>query len=164
MHPTYRTWWVIVAIMASLPIGWRILTWPGFRPAPIDPGMAKAGDELFHHDWKPGDSLSPEGDGLGPVFNERSCVACHNQGSSGGGGSLANNVTTFSVRVGGQKPREGVVHAFAIEGFQETLHDVHPKLPAIVRPKLSQLVPDKRGEGGPLIPMPAGVVVSQVPT
>jgi CxxC motif-containing protein (DUF1111 family) len=36
--------------------------------------------------------MSHNGDGLGPVFNEASCVACHNQGGSGGGGSLRRNV------------------------------------------------------------------------
>jgi CxxC motif-containing protein (DUF1111 family) len=166
MQRSNRAWWVIVAVVAVLPVGWRMLTWQRFRPAVVDKAMAQAGDELFHHVWKADDPLSPDGDGLGPVFNERSCVACHNQGSSGGGGSLANNVTTFSIRLPGQKPREGVVHASATMGFQETLRDVHPELPAIPRPKLEQLVPLARntvstGRNG-LVAMPPGVVVSQV--
>src|SRR5262245_23094107 len=103
-------WWAIVAVVASLPVGWRILTWQHFRKATIDPAMAQAGNELFHHEWRAGDSLSPEGDGLGPVFNEKSCVACHNQGGSGGGGSLANNVISFRVQQGKGKALEGVIH------------------------------------------------------
>jgi CxxC motif-containing protein (DUF1111 family) len=175
MQRSNRAWWVIVAVVAVLPVGWRMLTWQRFRPAVVDKAMAQAGDELFHHVWKVDDPLSPEGDGLGPVFNERSCVACHNQGGSGGGGSLTNNVTTFSIRLPGQNPREGVVHAFATRGFQETLRDVHPELPAIFRPSLGQLTPrpitaatnnsmGRRPEdvGRRPIAMPPGVVVSQV--
>ena len=44
------------------------------------------GRELFVREWLPGDSRSHGGDGLGPMFNESSCVACHNQGGVGGGG------------------------------------------------------------------------------
>lgn len=47
---------------------------------------------LFVHEWEPHDRMSRAGDGLGPMFNERSCVGCHNQGGPGGGGPLANNV------------------------------------------------------------------------
>jgi CxxC motif-containing protein (DUF1111 family) len=90
------------------------------------------------------------GDGVGPVFNAASCVACHNQGGPGGGGGPEHNVTTFTVRdqvvradrlvrVVGAAPREGVVHAFGI-GCQETLQNVHPTLPAVARPSLDQLV------------------------
>jgi CxxC motif-containing protein (DUF1111 family) len=145
-----------------------MLTWQRFRPAKVDPAMVSAGHELFHHQWKAGDELSPEGDGLGPVFNATSCVACHNQGGSGGGGSLANNVTTFSIRLPGQKPREGVVHAFASrDEFQENLRQVHPELPPHKRPVLSELIPMRDaatdGQGRPrLITMPVGVVISQV--
>src|SRR5262245_18626125 len=125
MQRSNRTWWVVVGVIAVLPVGWRMLTWQRFKLANVDSAMAKAGDELFHHQWKANDTLSPDGDGLGPVFNERSCVACHSQGGSGGGGPLEKNVTTFSIRLLAQKPREGVVHAFASkEGFQETLQQV----------------------------------------
>jgi CxxC motif-containing protein (DUF1111 family) len=143
-----------------------MLSWQRFKPANVDPAMAGAGSELFHHVWKADDSLSPDGDGLGPVFNERSCVACHNQGGSGGGGALDKNVTTFSRRLPGQTPREGVVHAHAAKDvFQETLHDVHEDLPRII-PKLDQLVSVRATSSGSgrtsLIAMPPGVVVSQV--
>jgi CxxC motif-containing protein (DUF1111 family) len=169
MQRSNRIRWLIVAVVAVLPVGWRMLTWQRFRPVNVNPAMVSAGYELFHHQWKAGegkDPLSPDGDGLGPVFNATSCVACHNQGGSGGGGSLANNVTTFSMRVGSQKPREGVVHAFAIDGFKETLRDVHPELPARSHPDLAELVPARNSSGAVgaarLIPMPAGVVISQV--
>jgi CxxC motif-containing protein (DUF1111 family) len=172
MRWTNRTGWVILAVVALAPVGWRMLTWQRFKPVNVEPAMAKAGDELFHHVWKAGDALSPDGDGLGPVFNESSCVACHNLGGSGGGGPLDKNVTTFSIRLPGLKPREGVVHARAISlAFQETLHDVHPELPNKVKPSLAELVPltgraaqrsASFGSAPRLITMPPGVVVSQV--
>src|SRR5947209_2047877 len=105
MQRSNRTWWLVVGVVGVLPVGWRMATWQRFKPVNVDPAMASSGDLLFHHQWKPDDTLSPDGDGLGPVFNANSCVACHNQGGSGGGGSLDNNVTTYSKRTPGQKPQ-----------------------------------------------------------
>lgn len=50
------------------------------------------GAEIFAREWIPGDARSHGGDGLGPVFNDSSCVACHNQGGVGGGGPASKNV------------------------------------------------------------------------
>src|SRR5579871_6718199 len=55
-----------------------------------------AGAVLFEHEWEPNDALA-KGDGLGPVFNGRSCVECHFQGGVGGGGTIDHNVTAFEV-------------------------------------------------------------------
>jgi CxxC motif-containing protein (DUF1111 family) len=60
-----------------------------------------AGKELFTREWLPGDKRSHAGDGLGPVFNARSCVACHHQGGTGGAGPKQTNVTIVSVFVAG---------------------------------------------------------------
>src|SRR6516225_1551420 len=126
----YRLWYLLALIVALVPpsLGWL------FRPGPnvqvVDMSMAHAGEILFKRDWQVKDSNCPEGDGLGPVFNASSCVACHNQGGPGGGGSIEHNVISFSVRQGKEKPREGVLHARAIrEEFRERLSDVHPNLP-----------------------------------
>ncbi len=57
------------------------------------------GKELFQREWIPNDPRSHGGDGLGPVFNDSSCVACHNLGGPGGGGAASKNVdiiTAFS--------------------------------------------------------------------
>src|SRR5689334_18746897 len=43
------------------------------------------GRQIFLREWMPGDARSHGGDGLGPVFNDSSCVACHNAGAPGGG-------------------------------------------------------------------------------
>jgi CxxC motif-containing protein (DUF1111 family) len=48
------------------------------------------GKELFTREWLPGDSRSHAGDGLGPLFNARSCVACHHLGGVGGAGPKAH--------------------------------------------------------------------------
>jgi CxxC motif-containing protein (DUF1111 family) len=50
------------------------------------------GAEIFAREWIPGDKRSHGGDGLGPVFNDSSCVACHNQGGIGGAGPASKNV------------------------------------------------------------------------
>lgn len=55
-----------------------------------------AGKELFEREWTANDPLA-SGDGLGPVFNARSCVACHSQGGTGGGGNVSHNVVHFEV-------------------------------------------------------------------
>lgn len=75
-----------------------------------------AGKELFSHKWEPHDPLSAAGDGLGPVFNEVSCAACHFQGGVGGGGGMKQNVSAFEVlpTEGHPQPTGGVVHTFAI--------------------------------------------------
>ncbi len=55
------------------------------------------GRELFLREWLPNDPLSHGGDGLVPVFNESSCVECHNQGGAGGGGPASNNVAVLTI-------------------------------------------------------------------
>ena len=64
---------------------------------------------------QPGDALAG-GDGLGPVFNERSCVACHFQGGVGGGGDAKHNVASFEVHPVPGRPEvmAGVLHSFAL--------------------------------------------------
>ena len=55
------------------------------------------GRELFERVWAPNDPRSHGGDGLGPVFNEQSCVACHNLGGSGGAGGNDRNIEIASL-------------------------------------------------------------------
>ena len=96
--------------------------------------VKEAGLVLFEHDWKPGDSLA-SGDGLGPVFNERSCVACHFQGGVGGGGDMKHNVTSFEVHPVPGRPEVmgGVLHKFALSKdcreSQTGLHDFFAVVP-----------------------------------
>jgi RNA polymerase sigma factor (sigma-70 family) len=55
------------------------------------------GELLFTKEWVPDDPMSHGGDGLGPVYNETSCVACHGLGSPGGAGPESKNVVIVSA-------------------------------------------------------------------
>jgi CxxC motif-containing protein (DUF1111 family) len=156
-------WCVLASLAALVPVGLRLVATQWDRPKPVDPVMAKAGEVLFNHEWTKEDPLSPGGDGLGPVFNANSCVFCHSQGGTGGGGDLEANVTTYAVRSGPnmENVREGVVHKFG----GETLADVNPALPATSQVTLDQL---PRGTGtrlpGNALRLPRGTRVSQLNT
>ena len=56
------------------------------------PDPVAAGYEIFNREWMPNDPRSHGGDGLGPVYNDSSCVACHNAGGSGGAGPVSKNI------------------------------------------------------------------------
>lgn len=58
-----------------------------------------AGQKLFEHEWKVGDSLSSPGDGLGPMYNAASCVKCHQLGGVGGAGANEHNVDLLTIKV-----------------------------------------------------------------
>ena len=68
------------------------------------------------HQWVANDPRA-HGDGLGPVFNANSCVACHFQGGVGGGGDSAHNVIAYEVHpnIRDRNLQKGLVHAFAVE-------------------------------------------------
>lgn len=75
--------------------------------APVEDGRA-----LFLHVWTPDDPMAVEGgDGLGPLYNDTSCVACHSRGGVGGAGSADDNVTLM--------PHVGVVHRHGLDGNHE---------------------------------------------
>src|SRR5260370_42507582 len=96
MKRPYLGWYVLIAFLSLTPAGLRMLSCRFPRSQPVDPEMAQAGQVLFTHEWKPKDPLSPDGDGLGPVFNATSCVACHRQGGLGGSSGVEHNVTLFT--------------------------------------------------------------------
>ncbi len=155
MTRSYRVWYLLALLVALAPAGAR-LVWQERSPAliAVDPAMAAAGQVLFSHEWKANDPLCEGGDGLGPVYNDVSCVACHNSPKPGGAGGVKNNVTNFTVSIPGQPERVGVIHAMNARGEQETLWHVHHSLPKM-RPSemtLAQLN---------AINFPEGVGVSQ---
>jgi CxxC motif-containing protein (DUF1111 family) len=152
--------YVLLGLAAIAPVGLRLATWQKPRHHTVDVTEADTGKMLFNHEWVPNDPLCPGGDGLGPVYNANSCVACHNQGGPGGGGDLQHNVTTFTVqpRRQGEQARSGVVHARAVK-YQETLAQVDPGLPPNPRPALADLIPPPNGQRK--ITFPPGVHISQ---
>jgi mono/diheme cytochrome c family protein len=93
----------------------------------------EAGRALFEHEWAAQDSLA-RGDGLGPVFNARSCVACHFQGGVGGGGDQTHNVAAFEALPTKERPRvrAGLVHAFAVEPASQETSEILRQLFPIV--------------------------------
>jgi CxxC motif-containing protein (DUF1111 family) len=92
-------------------------------------GAEEAGEgrELFTREWLPHDARSVAGDGLGPVFNDTSCVACHNQGGIGGAGPPSKNVQVvtafssgFDIPGGTTKTtNNGVTFSFGTFGFKK---------------------------------------------
>ena len=98
------------------------------------PERIALGRQIFEHKWEPGDSMSVEGDGLGPVFNARSCAECHFQGGVGGGGPNEFNVLSFEVLPFGERIQMvgGVVHAFATnDELTESSDNLRKLYPAI---------------------------------
>ena len=139
MRPAH---WIILAL--ALAPTWKAIEW-ALRPGPrvVRAEAVVAGAALFNHEWAPNDPLT-KGDGLGPVFNAKSCVDCHSQGGPGGGGPLNKNVTVYGL-VGAENPRKiplsGVVHQKAVKPeYQETLDLVRPSLPHTPSIPLAELV------------------------
>ena len=128
-------------LMASVVGGFVWAATPGLPViwAPRASAEAKAaGLALFEHEWTAHDTMAG-GDGLGPVFNERSCVACHFQGGVGGGGATQHNVVSFELLPTKDRPdmKGGLVHAFAIENkYTEklgTLREMFPVVPGCIK-------------------------------
>ena len=59
--------------------------------------LVDQGRALFAREWLPDDARCHGGDGLGPVFNDTSCVACHNLGAPGGAGPVNKNAEIVSA-------------------------------------------------------------------
>jgi CxxC motif-containing protein (DUF1111 family) len=151
---------LVVPVLLVVPVGYRAAGW-FLRTDPklkFDVATSQAGRDLFLHEWTPGDPLAASGDGLGPVFNANSCVACHRQAQPGGGGPVENNVTVFTrVEKSSHEANQGVVHVHATEeGFQETLANVSNRFPQTSEPKLVDLLPS--GNKGCISPPRIGVV------
>ena len=88
------------------------------------------GRRLFERVWQAKDERSRSGDGLGPVFNDRSCKACHHQGGTGGGGGNANNVQVITTSGSGvastsnakERRRVTQTHPGLVENTSVVLH------------------------------------------
>jgi CxxC motif-containing protein (DUF1111 family) len=100
----------------------------------------RRGRELFLRDWRPNDSRCHGGDGLGPLYNATSCVACHSQGAPGGGGPTSTNVNLLNlaqfqrITIGGtpqaQRSQQGSRRNDNSQSFtrNEAIERIHPAL------------------------------------
>jgi mono/diheme cytochrome c family protein len=113
-------WWLV----PGLPVLWE----------PRASASVKAqGQELFEREWAPNDEMA-HGDGLGPVFNARSCVACHFQGGVGGGGGNDHNVMAFEAHPTKERPvvEGGLIHKFAIaDSLREDFDSLRKHFPIV---------------------------------
>ncbi len=116
---------VVAAALVGAEFSWtECRVWGAVDETPgASGGMAAQGRELFERVWQPQDPRSSDGDGLGPVFNDVSCVACHSQGGVGGAGSAEKNVQIVLLRrehdsVKGQQIHPGL----SAEGSATVLH------------------------------------------
>ncbi len=106
--------------------GLPILRGPTARASEVAQGR-----ELFEHEWAPNDPLA-HGDGLGPVFNAKSCASCHFQGGLGGGGANEHNAVSFEVfpRPGDLTFVTGNLHNFstdpASKETEKKLRELYP--------------------------------------
>src|SRR5262245_2567750 len=109
------------ALSVVLATGW------GMVPAALAADEIEVGRTLFEHKWVASDPLCPSGDGLGPMHNADSCIACHNLGGSGGAGSAEHNVDLLSFvpgkedssnskRLSALRSRAGKVHPDFVRG------------------------------------------------
>ncbi len=76
---------------------------------------------FFEKIWTPQESRGATGDGLGPLFNDRSCVGCHNQGGVGGAGDSSHDVQILTA-VPGASPSQCPTNETLFRGELETLH------------------------------------------
>lgn len=134
----WRTWtfkhWAIVIAAGAL-IGWGSTHLLQAWNTPSK-DVLLTGRQLFLHEWQPQDPLAAEGDGLGPVFNAKSCAACHFQGAVGGSGPNERNVSTFTALPNPKKNEteiiSGVVHADALVPLKkESMRDVSARFPVV---------------------------------
>jgi CxxC motif-containing protein (DUF1111 family) len=77
---------------------------------------------LFVKIWEPKQAGIASGDGLGPLYNETSCVGCHHLGGTGGAGANDRNVVILTAI-----PSSGTV-ARGPALFMGELEDLHPGL------------------------------------
>ena len=108
------TRWVSVGIVA--------LVMSAFVPSNAsgdNRSAAREGEELFTRQWEPGKPATDgAGDGLGPMFNDVSCVACHGEGGVGGSGGIEKNAVMLNLSA---RPFD-----VSLESFSEQAARLHP--------------------------------------
>jgi CxxC motif-containing protein (DUF1111 family) len=106
----------VLAVLCSIAVG----AGRSHRSKTTVPRDFFEGRELFVKVWEPGVPSPAGGDGLGPLYNETSCVGCHHIGGVGGGGGNERNVVLLTADAGSPSAEQRRV------GFQGELEDLHP--------------------------------------
>jgi CxxC motif-containing protein (DUF1111 family) len=110
---------LIGGLAATIPGLWQAA--PIVAAEPVSAETLALGRELFTRAWVPHDGRSHGGDGLGPVYNERSCLGCHHQGGPGGAATGDKNIEIVSPG-GDLFPAIGAFYTFGMSfggaGFQ----------------------------------------------
>ena len=129
----------IVSATVALVMLWGVTQGFAWLISPSQQELMAEGRDLFNHKWTPNDPLSGEGDGLGPVFNANSCLACHSLGAPGGAGLNKHNVTAFNIlpNRNDSNMHGGVVHANATSEqlleSNEQVEQLYPMIPGGVK-------------------------------
>ncbi len=110
-------------------------TWPSARVVGAETPHPD-GRELFTREWAANDPRSRAGDGLGPVFNGRSCLGCHHQGGAGGAAGIDRNIDIVTAAplpdrapATGGGPFYSFHMSFGGEGFQYKVSNGAPAKP-----------------------------------
>ncbi|MEL6346867.1 MAG: di-heme oxidoredictase family protein [Myxococcota bacterium] len=103
----------------------------GARAEDTGASLVAEGAALFHRVWAPNDPRSIDGDGLGPMYNADSCVACHVGG--GGAAGIDRNVTLIDG---------GVLHRYSLDQQYETfrVEQLERAKPVMVNPGCMVLI------------------------
>jgi CxxC motif-containing protein (DUF1111 family) len=124
MKPWLRAVCVLAAVCSAAVAGGR-----GSKSRATISREFYEGRELFTKTWEPGEPSPIGGDGLGPLYNEQSCVACHHQGGAGGGGGNDHNVRMVTAIASPGNARRG---GELFEGELGDLHDLFLQSTSIV--------------------------------
>lgn len=99
----------------------------------VHPNDIEIGKQIFMQDFAPR-KPGIQGDGLGPLFNDTSCVACHQMGGVGGAGDVTKNARSlglnYAVHYRTQSP-EATITALAqfSPGFVNAAGDIQASFP-----------------------------------
>ena len=145
----------VILALAAIPMGGPARAADaGGAAQPKNAREIAQGRELFNREWKPNDRRSHGGDGLGPVYNERSCVGCHHQGPvNGGGGSAGTNIEIITAAPAGGSTlpnSSGFYYAFSFnygpDGFEYRFGDPAQARAAARRPAAANVNAASVGE------------------
>jgi CxxC motif-containing protein (DUF1111 family) len=131
MSSRHRLVLAICCLFLAAAAGATCLAGPDSTKGSRSPRL-EVGKELFTREWQPGDKRSFAGDGLGPVHNARSCVACHDQGGIGGSGRAAANSIIVSAFVDRMSQQSSILEVLfpvpAMQPDRDKLAAIDPAL------------------------------------